>query len=177
MVSKNADQTEAKGTDIAVRTELPLDVVQTFNTPADVQAYFQAQGLTISTGDEISDGFERLENKDRLVSVPIILIDWNVFYSQEYQNEAYTIRLMTSTGEKFRIADGSTGIKAQLDEITVKRLANGEKFPNGGLMVKDGLTKSEYWVSKETGKALSNAEAEAMPASERRMAATYYLAL
>lgn len=177
MVSKNAPEKVTQRADVAVRTELPLDVVQSFRTPEDIQNYFASQGFVLSFGEEISDGYERLENKERLVSQPFIIIDWNVFWSEEYQNEAVTIRLMTNTGEKFRIADGSTGIKAQLDEVTKVRQGQTDKLPNAGLVVKEGLTKSEYWVSKADGRAMSQREAEETPAELKRKATTYYLSL
>lgn len=175
MVSKK-DVAERPDADVAMRAaELSLNVVQSFSTPDDIERYFQAQGLELSYGQEISDGYEILENKDRLISTTFIIVDWHKFDSAEFNQEATTVRLMTMTGEKLRISDGSTGIHAQLDEIYRARVDAGHPMPNAGVVVKNGLTKSEYWVSIADGKAMTQKEAEETPADLRKKAKTYYL--
>lgn len=177
MVAKSREVAEPQGNEISRLTELPLADVQNLHTLEDIERYFAAQGVELSAGEEISDGFEKLENKDRLIGTPIILIDWRELWSDENAGYFHTIRLMTAAGEKYRISDGSTGISAQLREITEVRTNDPRKLPNAGLIVKDGLTKSEYWVSKDGGRALTSQEAESLPADQKRKAATYYLSL
>jgi hypothetical protein len=175
MVSKNAEVAKPQQAEMQAYTELPREVISALNTFEDVQNFFESQGFTISSGEEISDGFERLENKDVLIGQTLVLIDWNRFWSEQYQQHAFTMRILTAQGAKYRIADGSTGIAKQLMEITEARANDPTKFPNGGLLVKDGLRKSEYWVSKQDNRALSAQEAEATPADQKRKAVTYYL--
>ena len=178
MVSKNAQVAEPQHADIEQRLqELPVEIVKNFRTVADVEAYFASLGTEMSTGDEISDGYEVLDNKDRLLDTPLIVIDWREVWSNENASYFHTIRVLTLSGERYRISDGSTGISDQLREITKVRLNEGNKVPNAGLIVRAGLTKSEYWVHKDEGRALSNQEAEALPADKKRKAATYYLNL
>lgn len=175
MVSKAPAET--KETALATLDQIPLDVVKSFNSPADVEAYFQSLGIELSSGEEITDGYEKLENKDRLLDTPIVLIDWTDFQSKEYGATAKSVRLMTFAGEKFRIADGSTGLFKQLDEITNVRLKQGHKTPTQGLIVRGGLRKSEYWVSTADGRAMTEEEAEQTPKELKKKATTYYLNL
>lgn len=160
-----------------VMNELPLSVVNSFKGVEDVEQFFAAQGITLSAGEEISDGFETVTDKDRFLKTSFVVIDWKKFYSSEFGQDAMTIRIMTLAGEKYRLSDGSTGIMKQLEEITEVRLAAGHAAPNAGLICKDGLTKSEYWVSTIDGKAIPTIEAEKLPASAKRKASTYYLAI
>lgn len=178
MVARN---TPAKTEDPAVevytrRNELPVSVVQSFHTVADVEAFFADQGIELSSGEEISDGFESTKDKDKLINTTFVIIDWNLFTSSDFGGaDVMTIRLMTLAGEKYRISDGSTGIAQQLTDITKVRMDAKHPAPNAGLIVKGGLSKSEYWVSEADGKAMSDAEAEATPKDLKKKASTYYL--
>lgn len=177
MVSRS---TPAKTEDSSVqvytgRNELPLAAVQSFRTVDDVEAFFKDQGIALGSGEEISDGFETIQDKDRLINTTFVIIDWNKVSSSDFGQDFMTIRLMTLAGEKFRISDGSTGIAQQLSDITEVRLAQSHPAPNAGVIVKGGLSKSEYWVSEADGKAMSEAEAEATPRELKKKASTYYL--
>lgn len=175
MVAKTPAQ--AQETAVGTRSDLvPLDVLREIKTPADLEAYLvAASGVELSYGEEISDGFDVLENKDRLIDVPLILVDWNMFESKDFGGKVLTIRLMTLTGERYRISDGSTGIMAQLLEVSNIRVKEGHKTPMQGLGVRNGLRKSSYWVSVADGKAMSEAEAEKTPKELKKKAETFYL--
>jgi hypothetical protein len=176
MVSKASAETKENAT-VATLDQIPLEVVKSFENIADVQEYFASLGVEISSGEEITDGYEKLENKDRLLDTPIVLIDWSEFQSKEYGATATSVRIMTFAGEKFRIADGSTGIFRQLEEISNVRVKAGHKTPTQGLIVRGGLRKSEYWVSTVDGRALTEEEAEQTPKELKKKATTYYLNL
>lgn len=177
MVSRNAPAPEATpSAEVAVRSELPVEIVRSFHTVADVEAFFQDQGIELGSGEEISDGFESTKDKDRFINTTFVIIDWNKFTSTDFGSaEVMTIRLMTLAGEKYRISDGSTGIAQQLADITAVRLKGNHPAPNAGVIVKGGLSKSEYWVSEADGKAMTEAEAEATPKDLKKKASTYYL--
>lgn len=176
MVSRNTPaQPETPSAEVAVRSELPVEVVRSFHTVADVEAFFQDQGIELGAGEEISDGFETTQDKDKLINTTFVIIDWNKVASADFGQDFLTIRLMTLMGEKYRISDGSTGIAQQLADITAVRLKGNHPAPNAGVIVKGGLSKSEYWVSVADGKAMSEAEAEATPKDLKKKASTFYL--
>lgn len=163
---------------VAVRYQpLDLALVQDLTTPDALERFFTEQTGELSFGDEIADGYEKLENKDILLARPFIVVDWTYFTSAEYGTEVLTVRVMTMQGEKYRLSDGSTGIMGQLEEVTRVRAKNGHAYPNAGLGVKNGLRKSSFWVSVETGRAITDEEADKLPKDKKKRAATYYLDL
>jgi hypothetical protein len=176
MVSREVASKTA-GTEVAtIGRELPLTVVQSFTSFDDVENYFASQGIALSSGEEISDGFESTADKDQFINTSLVLIDWHLFESSEFGGQAMTIRAMTLLGGKYRISDGSTGIMQQLMELTEVRLKQNHPSPNAGLIVRGGLSKSVFWVSTDTGKAISEADAEKLPKDKKKKASTYYLA-
>lgn len=91
---------------------------------------------------EIGDGFTMLEEKDKLLNVPMVVMQW-VFatgdYTRDGERTEYVIaRILTEHAEKFIVTDGGTGICAQLREYEAR---TGR---TGGLMCGRGLRKSEY---------------------------------
>ena len=90
----------------------------------------------ISTADAtLGDGFAIVEDKDRLIDVPFVLLNW-----QESMGDfgAFTIaRGVTRDGFKFVLTDGSTGIHEQLTAYTEK---TGK---TAGLLCRHGLRRSD----------------------------------
>lgn len=100
----------------------------------------QAMGGQVASAEDIvGDGFTRLDNKDRLIGVPFIMVNWGFNAEGEYGEFAF-VRAVTKDGGKFRFTDGSvkSGVAQQLMSITDRTGLMG------GVQVKTGLRKSEY---------------------------------
>lgn len=128
-------------------------------------------GITVENAAGVLADEWPLFEKAKLVNVPFVLLTWTVSNPDDSANSAnggqYLVcRGMTKDGRRFRFADGSTGIMAQLVKLTRERVDAGSKTPNAGLLVNGGLTKSDFtYTDPATGKStpattfyLSNAE-------------------
>jgi len=93
---------------------------------------------------ELGDGFKLLEDKDNLIGVGMILVKWD-FTTGDF-GEFVSIKLMTESGEKYIVNDGSTRIRDQLMEYSAK------KNTQAGLFVKNGFRRSDYEYTDESGK-------------------------
>lgn len=93
---------------------------------------------------EFGDGFALLDKneKGRLVGVPFIILDWN-FWEGDF-GEAVTLKVITNANEKFRVNDGSTGIRDQMKAIA-------EKGEQRAIYVKKGLRRSDYEYQDKDG--------------------------
>lgn len=159
--------------DVERLSEIDDDVVKSFTSWDDIQTYFASEGIAVSTGLEISDGFVLLDEgeKKRFVNVPLMIIDWR-FFDGDF-GEAVTFRFMTSEGGKFRGNDGSTGIYQQLKDLTKTREAEGHKAPTQACAVRKGFQESEYTIDKRDGHALERGEE--IPSEFKSKASTFYL--
>lgn len=86
---------------------------------------------------EIGDGFTMLDDKNALLNVPFVAVQW-AFTPGDYGAEYVIMRVLTERGDKYVIVDGGTGICDQMREYTRRTKRNA------GLLVKRGLRKSEY---------------------------------
>jgi hypothetical protein len=144
----NAQQdAQTPGTDIALSN--PEDMVK-FD-PNDLRAmssfedaqrilssYLGAEDAPlVDASYEIGDGFTMLDNKDALLDVPFIAVQWR-FAPGDYGQEFVIMRVLTQSGDKFVVVDGGTGICDQMRQYTqrTKRTV--------GMLVPRGLRKSEY---------------------------------
>jgi hypothetical protein len=102
----------------------------------------------------LEDEFPEID-KERLINREILLLTWSVSKpgEGEYGDGQYiVVRGITRDGKRFRFADGSTGIMAQLVGLTKKRIQDkSHAVPNAGLLCPTGLTKSEYTYTNEKG--------------------------
>jgi hypothetical protein len=91
----------------------------------------------ISSADAtLGDGFAVIDNKDRLIDVPFLLINWQESLGD---HGPFTIaRGVTRDGFKFVMTDGSTGIHEQLQAYT------GKTGKSAGLLCRHGLRRSDY---------------------------------
>ena len=96
----------------------------------------QNGGELFVASEELGDGFALLENKDQLIDVPLVIMDWS-FHEGDH-GEFVSAHVVTRPGDKFIVNDGSTGIYAQLRAFSDAR----GKF--GGLAVNRGLRRSDY---------------------------------
>ena len=97
-----------------------------------------------------------LVEKDSLVNVPFLLVQWAVSNPESSENGQYIVaRGMTKENQRFRISDGSTGIMQQLVSLTVGRMEAGHPAPNSGLLCEKGLRKSDYKTTDAAGKEIN----------------------
>jgi hypothetical protein len=101
---------------------------------ADARA---ALGTVVTASEILGDGSEFLANKDALVGYPFLVLDWRYLIDEKSGREYVNVLIMGSNGEKARFNDGSTGIYAQLKEVT-------ERVGKVGIQVKNGLRRSDY---------------------------------
>lgn len=123
-------------------------------TPENLEQYFAAQGIEITDQSAFGSGFTLLKEKDQLVSKPFIIVEWR--FSLGDHGEFVSALVMTNSGDKFVINDGSTGIYAQLRSIT------DETGKTHAHVVRNGLVRSDYEYVDNNG--------------EKHPATTYYLA-
>lgn len=100
-------------------------------------------GDVIDAADEIGSGFIMLDNKDKLVGEPFVILSF-AFPEGDFLDEDgnpghfAVVRLVTKHGDRFVVTDGSHGIYQQLEDFHIR---SGR---SGGLVVSGGLRKSEY---------------------------------
>lgn len=111
-------------------------------------------GITVeAASDVLADEWPEID-KAKLINVNFVLTTWQVSKPGESDtgNQYLVCRGITSDGKRFRFTDGSTGIMAQLVNLTRQRIKNGQATPNAGLHAVSGLTVSEYTFTDDKGK-------------------------
>ena len=153
----------------AVFDDLALARIKTFD---DVFSAFQNANVQPEQIADYGTGFTVLDDKDRLIGVPFVAVQWRFNYSKEYADgngeplEFVTVTLMTKHSEKFLINDGGSGIYRQLKRVTALRMDDGHPTPQAGMFCADGLTVSRYpYTDPVTGK---KSTAETFYLSEQR---------
>jgi hypothetical protein len=123
------------------------DEYRNINTMDDAIALFQDRmgASVVEAAEEIGDGFYLIEDKDKLVGVPLLLLTWN-FNAGDFASTFVSVRAIARFGNsgdaKVVFNDGGTGIRDQLDKFS-----NGDR-PMGGVFVAHGLRKSEYGLNE-----------------------------
>jgi hypothetical protein len=77
-----------------------------------------------------------LEDKGRLVGVPLLIVKWN--FHPGKGGDFVSLWILTQTGERYIVNDGSTGIKEQLQTYTA------ETGRNAMLRADRGFSRSDY---------------------------------
>lgn len=90
-----------------------------------------------NAADELGDGFEMLDDKNSLIGVPLIFLNWT-FHPGDYGEPFVSAHVVTQDNRRYIVNDGGTGICAQLREWTER---TGR---NAGMYAAKGLRKSEY---------------------------------
>lgn len=127
---------------------------------------------------EYGTGFVVVD-KSKLIGTPFLILQWQV-HDGNYRGGFVAAHVMTQTGDRYIVVDGSTGVYKQLAEVAAGRERNG------GVFVAGGLTKSAYPTCKGEivegvicGRPRKPSDAECQhcgDTSERRgEGATYYL--
>jgi hypothetical protein len=158
MVAAQDAQIDTRGQ----QNRLSNSVLRDMSTFDDIVALFP-DGL-VDASQVLGDGFTLLDSDDkiRLVGVPLALLEWRFTDNGKF-GEFVSIRLaqLDEAGinivGRYIVNDGSTGIKDQLKDYST---TYGQ---NGGLIVRNGLRRSEYDYTDDKGAT--------------RPAVTYYLDL
>ena len=162
MVSQNPSQEIGKPLNApTVFTDNILATMTDFNSAVEI---FQTAGVSVESFDDYGTGFKVTE-KERLIGVPMVLVEWR-FNAGKYGENFVSVAAVTKHGDKVIFNDGSTGIRAQLEMVTEQRIGKSHPTPQAGLLVENGLTRSDYEVD------LPNAKGEIVPTP----ASTFYLA-
>lgn len=104
----------------------------------------------LTSSSEFGDGFTMLEDKDKLLNVPLLILDSSVTTSKDFTRNGeptqfVALRIVTKPGEKFIVIDGGTGVCTQIMEWRTK---TGRR---GGFVCQKGLRKSEYSYVDDKG--------------------------
>jgi hypothetical protein len=132
-------------------TEDDLASINSFDDLATAMAENNVTGVDVS---DFGTGYAVLEDKGRLVGVEFAILDWR--FSVGDFGDMVTCYVLTKSGEKWIVNDGSTGIREQMAAIQTRM--GGRKAP---IRCPKGLTVSEYTYEDAKG--------------EKRPAKTYYL--
>lgn len=166
MVDKKTDTpTQDAETENDVQTETTTEV-QTLGLTDDdlrsIESIHDVAGLfdnaPVNVSEVLGNGFTLLDSDDKfkLQDVPFVIVKSQTFMSERHKRLFTTLHLVTESGGKFIINDGSTGIHAQIQQLE-KAMPNGGYLP---LMVPHGLRLSEYKTIVD---------------GEEKAATTYYL--
>ena len=110
-------------------------------------------GAVALSSEVLGDGFTLVE-KDKLVGVPFVLIDYTVHTSTTNFDENgeglkfVTVRCVTQEDKRVAFNDGSTGVARQLRDLAAREIY-------GGIYVQNGLRVSEYEVTDDKGRKSS----------------------
>lgn len=135
-----------------------------------LRALIESWGL--DTSDLIiGDVYRFVEDKDELIDVPFMIVQWKFGVSEGYGSRYVQARgVITGTNEKIGLFDSGVGIAQQLWELSEDRLKKNReagkylKPPYNGAIAPKGLTRSDY-------PAKTQADGTVRPAGT-----TYYIA-
>jgi hypothetical protein len=128
----------------AISTE-ELAALNSFEDALALAKMKYGESNVVAASDVIGDGFKLLDNKDQLIGVPFLAVQWD-FHEGDH-GEFVAMKVMTQDGQKFIVNDGSSGIRDQVMAYTAK---TGNY---GGLFCLKGLRRSNYtYTDKDTGK-------------------------
>lgn len=150
----------------AMASQVALNITQPFSEKAlaeitSIDAALSAlagAGLNVSGIEDFGSGFV-LTEKDQLIGAEMLLLQWR--FSEGDYGPFVSVAALTRDGRRVIFNDGSTGVYAQLQNVSSVRLGNGETNVHAGLTAKHGLKESTYTYTDAKG--------------EERPASTYYL--
>ena len=118
-----------------------------------VLALFKDMGITPESMSDYGTGFEVVKDKSTLVGVPFMILEWRFNKSDHADDKPFvSAAAVTRDGRKIVINDGGSGICDQLIMVTGLRKMSDHPQPQAGLMVQQGLTRSDYEYTDEKGK-------------------------
>jgi len=104
-----------------------------------------ALGNVVNVSEILGDGSTFFDDKSVFVGKPFLVLDWRFIVDEKSGREYVNVLIMGANGDKARFNDGSTGVYAQLKEVT-------ERVGKVGLEVRGGLRRSDY-VKEGVGEA------------------------
>lgn len=154
MVPSDKATSERSKTPAKVTEKLSDDVLFSIGDSgdafADAIAYVNEHGEVFNAGDVLGNGFKILSREDKatLVGVPLLILTSEGVDTMRMGDYGpfVTLFIVTEDGRKFILNDGSTGIRDQMHFYwqKTKRI--------GGILVKGGLTRSDYTYEDVDGK-------------------------
>lgn len=151
----------AKEIELSVDNMRALASVQAFagdTEMRDITSYEDAlalaeavHGQVLDIAEELGTGFVLLTDKGKLDGQEFVIIQWR--FSAGDFGGFVSAALVTKTGDKYIINDGSAGICAQLMQFSQEH----QRF--GGVKVPNGIRSSEYDTCAECGRPRSKDEA------------------
>lgn len=170
--------TEDTSTNTAIAVPAPNYSADTLREIDSFQSAIAAAGYMFGSIDDASDvlgdGFKLMstEDKAKLVGVPMVLLEWSFYPSQEHGGEFCALRLVAqgegNTVGKYVVNDGSTGLARTLKEYTAR---TGRQ---GGLVVRRGFRASEYPYCDDCRVAVDDSHKADEPTHKVGRARTYY---
>lgn len=148
-----------------------LREIQSFDDA--VRLATERYGGVVDISEEIGNGFALLNRDDklRLVGTPFIILDGSV--NRGDFGFFCSLVIMTKSGDKYIVNDGSTGLARQVFEIAAAR----KQF--GGFMVPHGLRVSEYATCNQCDRPMPEDQKECewcgFAGKQRHKAHTFYL--
>ena len=146
---KRAGQ-NGEGSEVAIPVpDFSSEDLQNLKNWEDLDAFTSKYGIDSLVADQVlGDGFAILNDKSKLIGVPLFLIEWrqNKGENGSFTSMRVVARLDNGSMAKYIVNDGSTGIHKQLSEFTESRKVRS------GLFVKNGFRVSEYdYEDEKTG--------------------------
>lgn len=135
-----------KGTEIETKiSNDALAEITSFDDALALLTEVYGENAVAVASEVMGDGFAMLTDKDKLIGVAFVAVSWN--FSIGDHGEFVAMKVVTVENKKLIVIDGSTtGICAQMSEYSAK---TGKYH---GLVVKNGLRRSDYTYTDEQGK-------------------------
>lgn len=147
-------------------TKLTEWATQEADSVDDMIALFSEQGVSYSTGEEVTGGYklitadEKVAFLRRIVGKRLFAARWQ--FRESSTGTYVTVHIIVDDAGKFIVNDSSkTGFFGQLDEITSTRIRNGqdESHAMAGLLVERGIKENKpYEYDTRSGKAIPRGE-------------------
>lgn len=130
--------------DTAVTQEVKFDAeaLGSIKSYADAIAALNGSGVQLVTTDDLGHGFVVLDDKDRLVKQPFVILQMQ-FNDGDF-GKFVSLYIVTDRGDKFILNDGSTGIMQQCVSYWSKGYQQGIAAPRG-------LARSDYEYADDKG--------------------------
>jgi hypothetical protein len=140
------------------------------NSVEDLRNMFNAQGVSYSSGEEVTGDFRVITGDEKqlflnkIAGNGLFVISW-FFHVAENGTEFATIRMMVDGHGKFLINDGAkSGMYQQLRTVTERRRELKQTPTNGGIDVPGGVIKNRpFKIDKRTGKSIARMSLSTVP--------------
>lgn len=119
---------------------------------ADAVKALEAFNVAVEKTSDYGTGFVIVKDKNVLIGVDFLILDWRFTDSSKYEGDFVSAACVTKDGRKLILNDGSTGIRDQLKLVTSERIKKGHDHPQAGILVQNGLVRSDYDYTDEKGK-------------------------